>query len=475
MNIPVFIPMFIALGIFYLFLGIVVSKKISNVKDYFLAGRDLGLVALTFTLVATQIGGGMLLGSANAAYVDGYLGIFYSLGMSVGFLLLGFGLASRLRQFEVATSAELFEVWYGSPFLRKIASLVSAVSMMGIFAAQVVASRALFNVLGIGSEGFLIFFWFLVIIYTVMGGLKAVVATDMFQVVFLIFIVTGIFLYTIFFGGGTTVSTGIVAQGVRFTSFGAAFLKQLPILVTSAIYPLFGQDLVQRFFAARTKKIAAASALLASFIVVAFAFVPVYFGMKAKYLGLAIPANTSVFYAVVKALTNNFVVALVGCALIAAITSTADSLLCAISSNVIQDFGGSTVRLSDKKRLFLSKVVTFVAGGVGMGIAYYSENILFVLSQSYGLLISCLFIPILFCLKGATFHVGAGKAEGDSTGFVRGNLLSAKIAVFSGALSFVALEVGAWLKVISLPEIFNIMIPIAVSLLGYLAGTFFKD
>jgi SSS family solute:Na+ symporter len=449
----IFLSLFLGLGVFYVILGIFVSTKIKTVKDYFLASRNVGLGALTFTLVATQIGGGMLLGSADAAYADGYLGVFYSLGMSVGFLLLGFGFASKLRAFNVVTSAQLFEKKYGSTMLRKIASLISAASMIGIFAGQVVATRALFNVLGVGNEGFLLLFWAFVIIYTVMGGLKAVVATDIFQVIFLVLIVSGIFFYSIFGEVGSYLTLGAIVKNQQsFTGFGSAFFKQLPILITSAIYPIFGQDLAQRFFAARTKKIAVVSALLAGAVIVIFSFVPVYFGMKAKLLGIALPAKTSAFYAMVKLLTNDFVFALVGCALVAAITSTADSLLCAVSSNLTQDFDFGFKSMRSK--LFFSKAVTCVAGLFGISIAYYSTDILGVLAQSYGILISGLFVPILFC-----FFQKKLKKNG------------ALFAMLGGSLAFVLFKVAAWQGIYSISEIGLVMVPIIISAVGYFVGS----
>ena len=448
-----FLSIFLALGVVYLILGLLTSRKIKTVEDYFLAGRDLGLWSLTITLVATQIGGGMLLGSADAAYTDGYFGVFYTLGMSVGFLALGFGLASKLRQFNVATTAELFEVKYGSSFLRKSASLISALSMVGILASQVVASRALFNVLGINNEFFLLLFWAFVLIYTVMGGLKAVVVTDIFQVIFLVSIVAAVFAYALL---GEPLSfftvTSFVERQEAFSSAGAgvAFLSQLPILLTSALYPLFGQDLAQRFFSARTKKIAALSALFSSAIMLTFSFIPVYFGMKARLLGLSIESGSSVFYSVINVLTNDFTLALVGCALIAAITSTADSLLCAISSNITQDFDYS---LSESKKLVLSKVVTCLAGFVSISIAYYSQDILGILSESYGLLISALFVPVFFC-----FFTSNLKKE------------AAFVSVFAGAGTF------GLLKIVSLPlsaelsAVVSVVLPLVVSFFGYGIG-----
>lgn len=456
MNSIFFLTVFSFLGIFYLLLGIWSSKKISTVEDYFLAGRDLGLWPLTLTLVATQIGGGMLLGSANAAYVDGYFGVFYTLGMSIGFIILGFGLASKLRQFNVATTAELFEVKYGSQGLRKFASIISALSMVGLLAGQVVASRALFQALGISHEGALLLFWVFVITYTVVGGLKAVVITDIFQVVFLVFIVLGVFVF-VFFIQSSLINQLVATAGkhVQFASPSKSFISQLPVFLTSALYPLFGQDLSQRFFAARTKRIAASSALLSAVIMVLFSFIPVYFGMQARFLGLSVPASTSAFIVVLKVLTNNVVLALIGCALIAAITSTADSLLCAISSNITQDFNYSFI--SEKQKLNFSKIITFFAGALGIYLAYYSNNILGVLAQSYGLLISCLFASVFFCFF--TDHLRKSAAS---------------FSIAGGSISFIIFKLFSFGLSPEIHAIGSVVFPLLVSFIcygiGYLRG-----
>ena len=185
MNI-LFLSLFIGLGLIYLILGLFVSRGIKTKEDYFLAGRELGLVPLTFTLIATQVGGGMMLGTAAQSYKVGYFGIFYTLGISLGFLILGLGLAAKLRSFNVVTTAELFEVKYNSVFLRKIASLLSIVTLFGILGAQVIALRSVLFALGLENELVFIAFWLFIIIYTMLGGLKAVAITDTFQILFLL-------------------------------------------------------------------------------------------------------------------------------------------------------------------------------------------------------------------------------------------------------------------------------------------------
>src|SRR5271155_5449311 len=159
MDITIFLTLFASLSVMYLVIGLYASKKASTNTDYFLAGRSLGIPEVTFTLVATQLGGALLLGTAAKAYSIGLYGIFYTLGISIGFLLLGLGFAAKLQSLNVATTAQLFQTKYGSPTLKKIASLLSITSMCGILIGQVIGSKALLAGIGISSELLFLMLW----------------------------------------------------------------------------------------------------------------------------------------------------------------------------------------------------------------------------------------------------------------------------------------------------------------------------
>ena len=393
MNFGLFLTVFFSMIIFYFILGIIASKKIKTTTDYFLAGRNLGLWPVTLTLVATQIGGGMLLGTSQEAYNVGFYGIMYTVGMSLGFLLLGLGFASKLRSLNVATTAELFETKYKSPALKKVASLLSIATMFGIVVGQIVASRSLIAGLGINSELIFICFWAFIITYTIIGGLKAVAITDSAQVLFVITVFGGIFLYSLWsetesFFSFTSISK---LQGM-FDSSGITYTSLVGIALMPALFSLIEQDLAQRFFASKTKKIAAFAAILASALLLLFSLVPIYFGIKAKLLGITFSGSPLI--PVLTKLTNEFVLVLAVCGIIAAITSTGDSLLCAISSNLSQDFDLSFLKI--KNKLKLSKIVTLIIGICALTASYFvPQNIISILVGSYEISVSCLLIPLL--------------------------------------------------------------------------------
>lgn len=396
MSIVLFLIIFATLSIGYLILGYFASKDIKTTTDYFLAGRDLGTISVTFSLIATQLGGGMLLGTSQQAYSVGWYGIMYTLGMCIGFLILGCGLASKLQKMQVATTAEIFKVKYKSNTLKLVASLLSIATLFGIVIAQIIASKTLLVGMGINQEWIFLVFWAFVIGYTMIGGLKAVVITDVFQVWFIILLFGALFLYCLFTESASFFTwSSLVAQQQTFASATITNATLFGALAMPALFSLIEQDLAQRFFAARTSKIAALSALFASGFLLLFSVIPIYFGMKANILGIFVPAGGSPLIPFLESFASNFVVVLAVCAIIAAITSTADSLLCAVSSNVAQDFDFSWTGI--KNKVTLSQLITGIIGVIGIAASYVMpSDIIGILIGSYEISVCCLLVPLLF-------------------------------------------------------------------------------
>lgn len=453
MNTLFFFATFTILTLFYAILGFLASKKVKTTDDYFLAGRDLGLFPLSLTLIATQLGGAMLLGTSENAYLYGLYGILYTAGMAMGFLGLSLGVASRLQSLKVATTAEIFETNYNSTLLKKIASFLSVLTLCGILIGQVVGSRSIIETLGMqtGNELLFLGFWAFVILYTMVGGLKAVVITDVFQVLLIIGIFSAIFLYTVFFGPSFAWNNLPELQQSFFGQMPLSINMVVATLIMPALFSFIEQDLAQRFFAARTKQIATLAAISSCIFMVLFACIPIYFGMQAKLLGLAIPAGSSPLIPIIEYLTNDFMVILSLCAIIAAITSTADSLLCAISSNIAQDFDFRWFGTNDA--LTRSKWITLIVGVIAVASSYIvPQNIITIMIDSYLISVSCLLVPLLWVYFSDRISSTA-----------------AIISVISGAIGMAILPF--WQT-----ELPKVLMPLTLSFIGYLAGiTFYSS
>lgn len=395
MNIPLFIGLLFSLQIIYWLVGRRSSKEVEGVKDYFLAGKQVKFFPLMMTFLATQVGGGVILGSADEAYKYGWQVIFYPLGAALGLILLGLGVGKKLAQFPVATVAEIFEYAFGSKTLKRVASALSVISLFMILVAQIVASSKFLTSMGFDNTPLFIIFWSIVILYTAQGGLKAVISTDLVQAAFF----SVIFIFTT---GYVMLDTKAIAMPLE--SLPDVSDKLYGWLLMPLLFMFIEQDMAQRCFSGATPQIVSRAAFWAGIATLIVCIAPIYFGTLAN--GLSIDNKGSVLMNTIIKTTNPLIAALVGCAVIAAIISTATSLINAISSNLSNDF------LEKRSNLRISQAITALISVSAIFVAFMSDNIVDLLILSYELSVSALFASIVMalikkrgCARAATLSI----------------------------------------------------------------------
>ncbi len=388
---PLFFGLIGLLGGVYIWIGNRASKNLETSDDYFLMGRKLSFFSLALTLLATQLGGGSLLGAAQEAYQNGWLVLFYPLGACVGLLILGSGYGGKLRQLNISTVAEIFEKVYQSSFLRRAASSLSIISQFFVLVAQALAAKLFFTAVGIQDPLIFIGFWFVLVAYTIMGGFKAVVKTDILQALFIIGVLSIAFVMS-------TVSTPLAT--IEHTSFQLSSLSKIPWstwFFMPLLFMLIEQDVGQRCFAAKNKRTIRFSAFIAGITLLFGSLIAIYFGIAAQSLGIQNADSGSILIESVQRLTSPFISTTFMVAIFTAIISTADSLLCSVSSNLSCDFFTSP-KLSQAKKIKFSRLITLIIGIISLGLSFILDNIVSVLMLSYELSVSALFVPVIAAL-----------------------------------------------------------------------------
>ncbi len=401
----------------YLAVATFASRGVATKDSYLLGDRQFSVVSITLTLIATQLGAGMIFGTAAQSYAQGIKGIAYVMGMAIGLIILGLGVGGRLRALNISTTAELFETKYGSQTLRRFAAIISILTMGGILAAQIVASRQLFATMFTISPVWLVMFWIAIIGYTTFGGIKAIVATDVLQVFMIVIIFTAVLFYIV-----PIAELGTVLSSQPLTIEGPLFSDGFfAALIAPVLFSLIEQDLAQRCFAAKTKRVATTSALLAAGFLLLYAFVPIILGMYAKLSGITFAQGQSPLVLLFQSKLSTLGMTLVACALLAAICSTADSLLGAASSNLIADFWPSQSRFS----LTFSRIMSLLLGISALVIAFNFDDVIGIIVKSYEISISALFVPLIIAM------------------FVKApSKLGAKLSVTFGVLAFIMVNLG---------------------------------
>ena len=445
MNLPLFIVSLFLSQLVCLWIGKRSAKGMKGQDDYFLAKRSVRFFPLMMTFVATQIGGGLVLGAADEAYLYGWSVLYYPLGTSVGLILLGLGCGKKLHSLNLGTVAEIFEVKYGSSFLRKVASSLSILSLFMIFVAQLIASKKFMIALGLDSSLCFNAFWAIVILYTAIGGLKAVISTDIFQA--LAFITIFILCLCISLNNLPISVTTVITKGFSLSSSQGNILKSTKFfgwMFMPLLFMLIEQDMGQRCFAGNSYKTVAKSTVVAAICILLFSCIPIFFGILAKTLGLSLTGNESILMKVMQSMTNPYICALFACGILLVIISTADALINAIGSNLTLDFP-----FFKRKSIALSKFMTISIAYLGVFFSYFFKNIVDVLIQSYELSISCLLVPIVIALFKKQNHP-----------------LPAALSILFGAIGFTLFR---WVPLEGVPKEF---LSICLSLIGFTVGSF---
>lgn len=181
----------VVLGIYFLALIAVavwvVLQKNKDTEDYFLAGRNVGWFVIGASIFASNIGSEHVVGLAGTGFESGTPMAHYELHAWI-VLLLGWLFLPFYIRSGAFTMPEFLEKrfdsrsrWFLSVF-SLVAYVLTKVSVT-IYAGGIVVSELLGIPFWYGAIGIVVFTG----IYTVVGGMKAVIYTETLQTIILIF------------------------------------------------------------------------------------------------------------------------------------------------------------------------------------------------------------------------------------------------------------------------------------------------
>lgn len=408
-----FVYMLAMLGVGYYFL-----RKNNSKEDYYLAGRSMGPWHIGLSVVATDVGGGFSIGLGGLGFTMGLSGSWMLFTGLLGAWLAAAFLIPKVfelgRRVNLFTFPQVFGQIYGKQ-VALVAALISAIGYLGFTASQMLAgaklASATFPVVSL--ETALILMGIIAVVYTVMGGLKAVIYTDTIQWIVLLsgLIFIGLPLGYMAIGGWEGLRSGAGPGLLSLTNL----TWQDAVNWTITIVPIWfiGMTLYQRIYASRDAKQARKAWYIAGcFEWPVMAFMGVLLGLFARIaadqgmfaeLGFAGAADMDPELGLPILLRSILPVGLMGLmmsAYFSAILSTADSCLMACSGNVVSDLLHRIPFFARRDELRLSQWVTLAIGAAALLIALYMDNVLRLMLHSYAFMVSGLFVPVLFGLYG---------------------------------------------------------------------------
>lgn len=333
--------------------------------DFVAAGQRCGSLAVCLTLMATMLGASATLGVAAKAEAEGFPAAWWLLSGAVGLALQGAVLSARMRESGARTLPELARRATGDWGQRLVAAVI-AVSWPGVVAAQLVAFAGLWNALAGGGGIVLpvVLCAFAVVLYTLAGGQRAVVRTDVPQMLVLAVGFAGLFFWVF---SGRCGGAPVPVESVRLVSHTTGPRAVALLLPTVAGAYFLGPDIASRSLVARDGRTARRAVLAASPALALFGVMIALAGMWAGTNAPG-PGNPVLRIAAKLPIALRFCIA---AGLVCAILSSVDTCLMNASAIVAGDLcGARSVRATRIAVVGVGLVATFLAlaGGDIIGV-----------------------------------------------------------------------------------------------------------
>ncbi len=347
--------------IILIILGLFANKqrKSNALKDFYLAGGGLGSFVLLFTLYATQYSANTML-VTPAEVVNQGMGMIMVLGYMTAVVVFYLTFAPQLyqisRKFEFITPGDWFDFRFKLPILTLIANIILVIVAINFLLSQLMAMGHITRSITDGQIPYwagVVFLAFVVLIYESLGGMRAVAWTDVIQGVMLFLGLVGIFIM-------------VMPDTVELTKISEWLIENEPdkigipnneylmywgsivlmVGLGAAVYP----QVIQRIYAAKSVKSLKQSLgamIFMPLITVVILFllgvisIPHFVNSTGVSKDTVLPEMLRLWGSESAFSFGLMVVVVVG--LLAAIMSTADSVLLTLSSIVAKDILGKSI------------------------------------------------------------------------------------------------------------------------------------
>ena len=433
------ISMFAGFVIMTLFITKWAASKTKSAADFYTGGGGITGFQNGLAIAGDYMSAASFLGISAAVMASGYDGLIYSIGFLVGWPVITFLMAERLRNLGKFTFADVAGYRFQQKPIRIFAASGTLVVVAFYLIAQMVGAGALIKLLfGLDYWLAVVIVGALMMIYVLFGGMTATTWVQIIKAVLLLAGVTFMafmvmsnygFSFEALFAKGVEVKTQLAVNGgktqVDAAAIGLAimgpggFIKDPISAISFGMALMFGTaglpHILMRFFTVPDAKQARKSVLWATTWIGYFYVLIFIIGFGAITLVLTNPefadtakgiikggggsANMAAVL-VAKAVGGNVFFGFISAVAFATILAVVAGLTLSGASAVSHDIYATVIKkgkADSDSELKVSRITTLVLGviAVALGIAFEKQNIAFMVSLAFAIAASANF-PVLF-------------------------------------------------------------------------------
>ncbi|SFD29920.1 Acetate transporter ActP [Pragia fontium] len=414
-----------AIIMFVLFVGATLyitywaSKRTRSRSDYYTAGGKITGLQNGLAIAGDFMSAASFLGISALVYTSGYDGLIYSIGFLIGWPIILFLIAERLRNLGKYTFADVASYRLKQKEIRTLSACGSLVVVALYLIAQMVGAGKLIQLLfGLNYHVAVVLVGILMVLYVLFGGM---LATTWVQIIKAVLLLAGASFMAIMVMKSVNFNFNeLFVQAIKTSPKGVAIMSpgglvSDPISALSlGLALMFGTaglpHILMRFFTVSDAKEARKSVFYATGFIGYFYILTFIIGFGAIFLvggnpifkdaaGALIGGNNMAAVHLADAVGGSFFLGFISAVAFATILAVVAGLTLAGASAVSHDLYANVIKqgkATERDELKVSKVTTIVLGfvAIGLGILFEKQNIAFMVGLAFSIAASCNF-PII--------------------------------------------------------------------------------
>ncbi|MFG1173132.1 cation/acetate symporter ActP [Erwiniaceae bacterium CAU 1747] len=399
------------------------SKRTRSRSDYYTAGGNITGFQNGLAMAGDFMSAASFLGISALVYTSGYDGLIYSLGFLVGWPIILFLIAERLRNLGRYTFADVASYRLKQKPIRTLSACGSLVVVALYLIAQMVGAGKLIQLLfGLDYHVAVVLVGILMVMYVLFGGMLATTWVQIIKAVLLLFgasFMAIMVMKTVGFSFNNlfTEAMKVHPKGIDIMRPGG--LVKDPISALSlGLGLMFGTaglpHILMRFFTVNDAREARKSVFYATGFMGYFYFLTFIIGFGAILLvganpafkdaaGALIGGNNMAAVHLADAVGGSLFLGFISAVAFATILAVVAGLTLAGASAVSHDLYASVFRkgqATEREELRVSKITVLVLGvvAIALGILFEKQNIAFMVGLAFSIAASCNFPIILLSM-----------------------------------------------------------------------------
>ncbi|KAA1174565.1 cation/acetate symporter ActP [Photorhabdus heterorhabditis] len=417
------IIMFILFVGFTLYITYWASKRTRSRTDYYTAGGRITGFQNGMAIAGDFMSAASFLGISALVYTSGYDGLIYSIGFLIGWPIILFLIAERLRNLGRYTFADVASYRLQQRPIRTLSAIGSLVVVALYLIAQMVGAGKLIELLfGLDYHIAVVLVGILMVFYVLFGGM---LATTWVQIIKAILLLAGatfmalMVMKAVNFNFNTLFKEAVAVHSKGEAIMSPGGLVSDPISALSlGLALMFGTaglpHIIMRFFTVNDAKEARKSVFYATGFIGYFYILTFIIGFGAILLvspnlsfkdatGALIGGTNMAAVHLASAVGGNLFLGFISAVAFATILAVVAGLTLAGASAVSHDLYANVIKhgkVNERDELNVSKITVVILGfvAIGLGILFENQNIAFMVGLAFSIAASCNFPIILLSM-----------------------------------------------------------------------------